>query len=107
MPESPRWLIAHNRRKEAKILIEKAFKKTSNVTVTTESTFSTLEEDFKNLDDSIPTIETTKNRLRNDIRDFQVLVSNSELRNRLLITNFNWMVASLCYYALGNQTIIF
>ncbi|XP_076163555.1 organic cation transporter protein isoform X2 [Ptiloglossa arizonensis] len=101
MPESPRWLIAHNRRKEAKILIEKAFKKTSNVTVTTESTFSTLEEDFKNLDDSIPTIETTKNRLRNDIRDFQVLVSNSELRNRLLITNFNWMVASLCYYALA------
>ncbi|XP_054002072.1 organic cation transporter protein-like [Hylaeus anthracinus] len=97
MPESPRWLIAHNRRKEAKTLIEKASKKTSNDDTTTDLAIT----NFKNSNVSTAATETTKERLRKDIQGFQVVISDSELRKRLLITNFNWMVASLSYYALA------
>ncbi|XP_043249538.1 organic cation transporter protein-like [Colletes gigas] len=98
MPESPRWLIAHNRRKEAKILIENASKRDSNGTGTTELATTVYKENSNN---TMATIETTKERLKKDIKGFRILVSNGELLKRLLITNFNWMVASLSYYALA------
>nr|XP_031841320.1 organic cation transporter protein-like isoform X2 [Nomia melanderi] len=102
MPESPRWLIAHNRRSEAKYLIEKACKRSSSSLAKTESSLSMHEQDFKDSNDSIASNQdSNKGRLRKDIKGLHVLVSNSELRNRLMITNFNWMTASLSYYALA------
>ncbi|XP_076231195.1 organic cation transporter protein isoform X2 [Calliopsis andreniformis] len=104
MPESPRWLIAHNRRDEAKALIEKASKKTSTTTATRALTLGMKSDSLQNSDDLIvpgPVEDSTKERLQKDIKDFQILISNSELRKRILITNFAWMVASLSYYALA------
>ena len=107
MPESPRWLIAHNRRNEAKILIEKACKRASTTATPTALHSGIRNQSWKCSDDAIiPPKETaaeesTKERLRNNVRGFQVLVSNSELRKRILITSFAWMVASLSYYALA------
>lgn len=106
MPESPRWLIAHNHRSKAKLLIERACKKTSIITATTALSSGKRSESLKNSDDIIipaPVADSVKKQLRKDIKGFYVLITNSELRNRLLITNFNWMVASLSYYALGKK----
>lgn len=109
MPESPRWLIAHNRRKEAKILIEKACKRASTTATPTALTSGVRSQNWKNSDDAIipakgtAAEESAKERLRNNVRGFRVLVSNSELRKRILITSFSWMVASLSYYALGKR----
>ncbi|XP_017890706.1 solute carrier family 22 member 16-like, partial [Ceratina calcarata] len=44
---------------------------------------------------------STKEQLSKNMKGFMVLVSNSELRRRLCITNFSWMTASLTYYALA------
>ncbi|XP_029041767.1 organic cation transporter protein [Osmia bicornis bicornis] len=103
MPESPRWLIAHNRRHEAKILIDKASKKNCNATTTVATIIQ--DQEFKDSNDLVMTVKTTENsvkeKLRKDIEGFGVLITNSELRNRILITNFTWMVVSLCYYTLA------
>ncbi|XP_076754538.1 organic cation transporter protein isoform X2 [Xylocopa sonorina] len=103
MPESPRWLIAHNRRKEAKMLIDKASKRNSTATLAS----AMQNHEFKHSDDVILTPKTstreasTREQLRKNIRGFRLLVSNGELRKRILITNFTWMTASLTYYALA------
>lgn len=99
MPESPRWLIAQNRREEAKSLINKASKASPDITMTTSVASNIEEEETKQESKNI------RERLHEDIKGFWVVVSNSELRKRLLITNFTWMTASLTYYALGNRTI--
>lgn len=103
MPESPRWLIAHNRRHEAKVLIDKASKKNSNATATVATIIQ--DQEFKDSNDLVMTVTTNQNsvkeKLRKNMKGFGVLITNSELRKRVLITNFIWMVASLCYYALG------
>ncbi|KOC64247.1 Organic cation transporter protein [Habropoda laboriosa] len=107
MPESPRWLIAHNRREEAKDLIDKACKRSSTVTVTTSLTLAIQRHELKDSDDLILTPKTSdstnsdKDRLHKNIKGFRVLISNSELRKRILITNYAWMTASLTYYALA------
>ncbi|XP_043523359.1 organic cation transporter protein [Frieseomelitta varia] len=98
MPESPRWLIAHNRRDEAKSLINKASKASPDITMTT-SIASNIEE--KEEEETKQESKNIKERLHEDIKGFWVVISNSELRKRLLITNFTWMTASLTYYALA------
>ena len=99
MPESPRWLIAHNRREEAKSLINKASKGSPDTTMIMSVASNTEEEETKQESKNI------KEGLHEDIKGFWVVVSNSELRKRLLITNFTWMTASLTYYALGDRMI--
>ena len=102
MPESPRWLIAHNRREEAKSLINKASKASPDITMTTSVASNTEEEEEEETKRESKNI---KERLHEDIKGFWVVISNGELRKRLLITNFTWMTASLTYYALGSRTI--
>ncbi|OAD57752.1 Organic cation transporter protein, partial [Eufriesea mexicana] len=107
MPESPRWLIAHNRRQEAKNLIDKASKRSSSATMTTSLMSSIQRQELKDSDDLMLTPKTidvkdsSEERLNNSVKGFRVLISNSELRKRILITNFTWMTASLSYYALA------
>ncbi|XP_076277681.1 organic cation transporter protein [Lasioglossum baleicum] len=101
MPESPRWLIAHNRRKEARNLIEKASKRSSSSSAIIETSLTMHCQDFKGSTNSIASQDSTKERLKKNIEGLRVLISNRELRNRLIITNFNWMTASLSYYALA------
>ncbi|CAL7951878.1 unnamed protein product [Xylocopa violacea] len=103
MPESPRWLIAHNRRKEAKMLIDKASKRNSTATLTS----AVQEHDPKDSNDVTLAAKTTakeastKEQLRKNVRGFRLIVTNGELGKRILITNFTWMTASLTYYALA------
>ncbi|XP_078050216.1 organic cation transporter protein [Augochlora pura] len=102
MPESPRWLITQNRRREAQNLIEKASKVSSTMSTTLETSLSMQRQDFKDSSNSIAgNQESGKERLVKNIEGFRVLLGNGELRNRLIITNFNWMTASLSYYALA------
>lgn len=108
MPESPRWLIAHNRRKEAKILIDKASK--MNRIDTTSTVSLTIEkQELRDTNDITLnpklTSKSMEDKLQKNIKGFQVLISNGELRKRILITNFTWMTASLTYYALGKHEI--
>lgn len=108
MPESPRWLIAHNRRKEAKILIDKASK--MNRIDTTSTVSLTIEkQELRDTNDITlnPKLasKSMEDKLQKNIKGFQVLISNGELRKRILITNFTWMTASLTYYALGKHEI--
>ncbi|KOX69946.1 Organic cation transporter protein [Melipona quadrifasciata] len=98
MPESPRWLIAHNRREEAKSLIDKASKASPDITMAT-SVASNAEGEEE--EETKRESKNIKEGLHEDIKGFWVVVSNSELRKRLLITNFTWMTASLTYYALA------
>ncbi|XP_012348496.1 organic cation transporter protein [Apis florea] len=106
MPESPRWLIAHNRRKEAKILIDKA-SKMNRIDDTMSTVSLTIEkQELRDTNDITVspklTSKSMENKLqKNIIKGFQVLISNGELRKRILITNFTWMTASLTYYALA------
>lgn len=108
MPESPRWLIAHNRRKEAKILIDKA-SKMNRIDDTMSTVSLTIEkQELRDTNDITLspklTSKSMENKLqKNIIKGFQVLISNGELRKRILITNFTWMTASLTYYALGKH----
>lgn len=108
MPESPRWLIAHNRRKEAKMLIDKASKVNRIERTTTVS--STIQKQelrdtnvITNVNPKLTSTKSIEDKLHKNIKGFQVLISNGELRKRILITNFTWMTASLTYYALGKQ----
>lgn len=106
MPESPRWLIAHNRRKEAKMLIDKASKVNRIERTTTVS--STIQKQelrdtnvITNVNPKLTSTKSIEDKLHKNIKGFQVLISNGELRKRILITNFTWMTASLTYYALA------
>lgn len=107
MPESPRWLIAHNRRKEAKILIDKASKINRIEKMTVSLTIQ--KQELKDTNDITLnpklTSKSIEDKLHKNIKGFQVLISNGELRKRILITNFTWMTASLTYYALGKHKI--
>lgn len=97
MPESPRWLIAHNRRQEAKSLIDRASKGSPDAEMSTSLTPTIQIQELKQES------KDSKEVLHKNIKGFWVLLSNSELRKRILITNFTWMTASLTYYALGNR----
>lgn len=99
MPESPRWLIAHNRRQEAKSLIDRASKGSPDAEMSTSLTPTIRIQELKQES------KESKEELHKSIKGFWVLLSNSELRKRILITNFTWMTASLTYYALGNRMI--
>lgn len=99
MPESPRWLITHNRRQEAKSLIDRASKGSPDAEMSTSLTSPIQIQELKQES------KDTKEGLHKNIKGFLVLLSNSELRKRILITNFTWMTASLTYYALGNRMI--
>ncbi|XP_033177610.1 organic cation transporter protein-like isoform X2 [Bombus impatiens] len=95
MPESPRWLIAHNRRQEAKSLIDRASKGSPDAEMSTSLTPTIRIQELKQES------KESKEELHKSIKGFWVLLSNSELRKRILITNFTWMTASLTYYALA------
>lgn len=99
MPESPRWLITHNRRQEAKSLIDRASKGSPDAEMSTSLTSPIQIQELKQES------KDTKEGLHKNIKGFWVLLSNSELRKRIFITNFTWMTASLTYYALGNRMI--
>lgn len=108
MPESPRWLIAHNRRKEAKILIDKA-SKINQIERTSTVSLTIKKQELRDTNDITfnPKLisNSIEDKLHKNIKGFQVLISNCELRKRILITNFTWMTASLTYYALGKHKI--
>ena len=56
-----------------------------------------------NVNPKLTSTKSIEDKLHKNIKGFQVLISNGELRKRILITNFTWMTASLTYYALGKQ----
>ncbi|KAJ8680663.1 hypothetical protein QAD02_016450 [Eretmocerus hayati] len=94
MPESPRWLIARGRRKEARTILEKYYGP-----IKEDPERSNFKAECQNRIDN--QIDDDEGIVSAQMRGLKIIFSNGELRKRALITCFTWMTASLTYYALA------
>lgn len=91
------------------MLIDKASKVVNRIERTTTVSSTIQKQELRdtnvitNVNPKLTSTKSIEDKLHKNIKGFQVLISNGELRKRILITNFTWMTASLTYYALGKQ----
>lgn len=104
MPESPRWYLSQNRLKDAQKVIEKYYGPVYEMA----AAYSVpvvrkpmLDVRSKETEDRTTEKPTEELRIKRNIKGLIILVLNSELRKRVMITNFAWLTASLTYYALA------
>jgi len=89
LPESPRWLIASNRMKEAKELIQKAAKRNGK-TISEKYLDPDVEMTAKSSDEKAPEVETM---------DFKELFNRHLLKNTLVMF-IVWPIVTLGYYGI-------
>lgn len=89
------------------MLIDKASKVVNRIERTTTVSSTIQKQELRdtnvitNVNPKLTSTKSIEDKLHKNIKGFQVLISNGELRKRILITNFTWMTASLTYYALA------
>lgn len=95
MPESPRWLITQNRRKEAQTIIENFYGPIRRIS-------DNFEKETKEYEQKkVSQIPDEKVKFWEKWRNLLDLVSHVELRRRIIIVYFAWAATSLSYYAIG------
>lgn len=104
MPESPRWYLSQNRPEDAQRVIEKYYGPIHETTETYSISIvrkPMLEIRSQETEDQSSNASSEEHRIKKNIKGLVTLVCNSELRKRVMITNFAWLTASLTYYALA------
>ena len=97
VPESPRWLIAENKRSEAFVVLNRGAAKNGR-----EFTSKKFDKLF-NATSSVMKSQTSEDEMTE--MGFKTLFKESYIARNTFVLSFNFMVCSMCYYGLAMNQV--
>jgi len=106
VPESPRWLVAKGRFKEALKILKKGADTNSNTLPPDEEVFAVMQKIFEQEEMEAAQVaaegpQTFTEKLYNFFREIILLVETPEMRKRTLNVFYSWLVVAMVYYGLS------